>query len=390
MKNISFFPGRIIVPVIATAMLISACDSSNGFESSDIESEDLDQTVAFLALDLGLNATGSRALSGAFAQHEGQSHEPGFLWRVAADLQQRLTEEQKQKLFDRYENIRSAPGAGLGQGGRGQGQPGQGRQGPGGFGQQGQGPGHMGQAGGRQGPGQFGHTGGEQGHLGGAIELTEDQKAQIKAIRDAHAEEFRTLMDSRRNGSLSVEDFRTQMEALQTAIKSEVDAVLTDEQKQQLEDLKAQRDAERADREAQWEADREAAKLVMIEVMGLGDDQVTALDDLHAARETLHTSIKDLIENGAGREEIREMLESARADFEVALAGILDGTQLEIFKIHAVIAQRMKNRRGHGGNGTAGQMPGGQNGAGFGKHNGSGGLSGFGGMSGGRGRRSGG
>ena len=242
MKNIFLFLGRVVVPVFAMAMIFAACDSSNGFEASDLESEDLAQTVAFLAQDLGLTATETQALSRAFANHEGRSHEPGFLWRVAADLQQTLTDEQKQRFFNRYDNR----GDGFGQSGNRQ------------FGQSGQRPGGFAQR--RQGGGHFGQTGGGQGLFGGAIELTDDQKAQIKAIREANAEDFKTLMDGRRSGDISVEDFRAQMEELQATIKVEFEAVLTDKQKQQLVDLKAQREAGRADREAQREANREAGR----------------------------------------------------------------------------------------------------------------------------------
>ena len=86
----------------------------------------------------------------------------------------------------------------------------------------------------------------------------------------------------------------------------------------------------------------------MIEALGLGDDQVSSLNDLHAAREVLQATIGDLIQSGASRADILVMLEDAKMDFDV-IADILNGTQLEIFKIHSVLAQRMNNRRGQSG-----------------------------------------
>jgi Spy/CpxP family protein refolding chaperone len=104
-----------------------------------------------------------------------------------------------------------------------------------------------------------GRGGGFMGELRG-IELTDAQKQQIKTILDANRpdqaamEEFRTLHDAKRNGTLTAE----QQERLKTlkqqsmekgqALHQQILAVLTPEQLQQVEKNKAEMKQRREER----------------------------------------------------------------------------------------------------------------------------------------------
>lgn len=95
---------------------------------------------------------------------------------------------------------------------------------------------------GKRGGGKFGRMGGFRG-----IELTEDQKAQIKQIREANRpnasvmEEMKSFREARRAGTLT-EDQKTRIKALHEqaraqgeSVRQQMLTVLTPEQRQQLE-----------------------------------------------------------------------------------------------------------------------------------------------------------
>ncbi|HMT09011.1 MAG TPA: Spy/CpxP family protein refolding chaperone [Pyrinomonadaceae bacterium] len=100
--------------------------------------------------------------------------------------------------------------------------------------------------------GKFGRHGmGMRGMFRG-IELTEAQKAQFKAIREANKpsaelrEEMRAIMIAKRDGTITeaqkarMESFRADHKAKAESIKAQIDAILTPEQKQQIETRKVE------------------------------------------------------------------------------------------------------------------------------------------------------
>ena len=359
---------RLVGLFILTAVL-SACDTSGSFSGDDgADSATFEQTVSFLAADLGLNSTETAALSASFAKFGDGSadgdREPGFLWRVADNLQATLTDEQKARLFERLEQMRDRgqQGQGMRPGQNGQGQNGQRRPGMGGPGMSG--PGGQGQG---DGP----RSGFAQ------LDLSDDQQAAIKDIRESYKDDIQAVVAQRE--TLSRDEIKEQLEMLHESIRAEIEAVLTTDQLQQLEDLKAEAEARRAERQAEMEANREAAKVVMIEVLGLTTDQIAALDDLRASREADRESIRELKDSGASEEDVKAAAVAFRAANEAALNIILDDTQLEITMIHQVLAMRLRNHR-QGGPGQKGQGgPGGQGGQrGFGGPGGQGGPGGAG------------
>ena len=329
--------GRVLAAALMLTTL-AACDSSSAVGGIDGDGS-LDATVASIAMDLGFSADETAALSASFAKFgDGDDaaamHEPGFLWRVAAEMQATLTDEQKARLFERLERA--------------------GEQRRGGQGMQQRRPG----AGGQGGPG----MGGQNGPRGNALEqlgLSDEQKAAIADIRESYKPQIEAILARRE--TLTRAEIKEQLDALHEQIKSEVEGVLTDEQKAQLEELKAEAEARmaenRAEREARQAEAREAAKLVMIEVLGLTDDQVNALEDLRAEAETHREAIRALIESGTDRDEVKAQANAQREAHREAMASILDDTQYEITLIHQAISQRMQAHRKNGQ-----QRPGGRRG----------------------------
>lgn len=116
---------------------------------------------------------------------------------------------------------------------------------------------------GRKGHGRGLHGGkfGDRGMRGlRGIELTDAQKEQIKAIREANKpdqavfEEIRTLRQAKRDGTLTAEQTE-RMKALKDqarqkgeAVRGQIEAILTPEQKQQIEQRKQEWQKRREER----------------------------------------------------------------------------------------------------------------------------------------------
>ena len=320
--------GRLTALALMLTFL-TACDSSSAVGGIDAAGTSLDETVSLIAMDLGFSADETAALSASFAKFgDGDDaaamHEPGFLWRVAAELQATLTDEQKARLFERLERAGDMRRQGGPNGGMQMRRPGMG---------------------GQQGPGMGGPDGQRSGGIA-RLDLSDEQKEAIAAIREAYKPQIEAILAEREN--LSRAEIKEQLDALHEQIKGEVEAVLTAEQLAQLQEWKAEAELRRTEREAAQEAAREEAKLVMIEVLGLTEDQVASLEELRLAAEAEREAIRALIESGADRDAVQTAVEEQREAHQEALASILDDTQYEITLIHKAIAARFQARHGSG------------------------------------------
>lgn len=120
--------------------------------------------------------------------------------------------------------------------------------------------------------GQFGRRGMRGGHGGfgmlRGIELTDAQKAQIKTIMDANRpsegemQEMKSIMETRRNGGTLTDDQKARIKELREqhrakfeAVHQQILAILTPEQKQQLEqrqqEMKQRRELRRQQRQTE-------------------------------------------------------------------------------------------------------------------------------------------
>ena len=120
--------------------------------------------------------------------------------------------------------------------------------------------------------------GGMRGMRGGrmlglrGIDLTDAQKEQIRGIMQANRpddsvrEEMRTIMQARRDGTITedqkqrAEQLRTQARQRAELVKTQVEAVLTPEQKQQIEQNKLERQQRMQERRQRWEQRRQEFK----------------------------------------------------------------------------------------------------------------------------------
>ncbi len=304
----------LITPLFITLALFTAgCE--NPFAQNDeiqLDSPELEMFSSDLENDLNLSDKSVRNLRSALGRHGRggeRDREPGFLWKLAAELQQTLTEEEKNNIFTKLEEVKEK--------GKDRGKD----------------------------------ADKDRGKKdGGALRviysvLTDDQKPQFDAIM----EEFRSGMDaifaSIKAGEMTREEAKAEIESMEETMKSAIDALLTDDQKAQLEQM-------RADRNAEKKAYMVSVRQAKIDALGLTDDQITAIEAARAETKAAMEALKAQVESeDLTKEEARE---AAKAIFEAnktAMDAIFTTTQIEIIKIHKYLEMRWRHNKERGGKG---------------------------------------
>ncbi len=302
----------LITPLFITLALFTAgCE--NPFAQNDeiqLDSPELEMFSSDLENDLNLSDKSARNLRSALGRHGRggeRDREPGFLWKLAAELQQTLTEEEKNNIFTKLEEVKEK--------GKDRGKD----------------------------------ADKDRGKKdGGALRviysvLTDDQKPQFDAIM----EEFRSGMDaifaSIKAGEMTREEAKAEIESMEETMKSAIDALLTDDQKAQLEQM-------RADRNAEKKAYMVSVRQAKIEALGLTDDQITAIEAARAETKAAMEALKAQVESEDQTKE--EAREAAKAIFEAnktAMDAIFTATQIEIIKIHKYLEMRWRHNKERGG-----------------------------------------
>ena len=173
--------------------------------------------------------------------------------------------------------------------------------------------------------------------------MTDDQKVTFKAIKVAYKERFKAIHEQVKDGTLSKEDAKAQKNALREALKAEIDALLTDEQKAQLEQNKA-------DRKEKRKAYRDSTKAVKVAVLGMTTDQLTAFDAAHQEARDAAKALFEKSKNGdIDKDTLREGLKNIFAAKNEKMLGIFDDSQIEIIKIHKALSLRKKKHKGKKG-----------------------------------------
>jgi len=302
----------LITPLFITLALFTAgCE--NPFAQNDeiqLDSPELEMFSSDLENDLNLSDKSARNLRSALGRHGRggeRDREPGFLWKLAAELQQTLTEEEKNNIFTKLEEVKEK--------GKDRGKD----------------------------------ADKDRGKKdGGALRviysvLTDDQKPQFDAIM----EEFRSGMDaifaSIKAGEMTREEAKAEIESMEETMKSAIDALLTDDQKAQLEQM-------RADRNAEKKAYMVSVRQAKIDALGLTDDQITAIEAARAETKAAMEALKAQVESEDQTKE--EAREAAKAIFEAnktAMDAIFTATQIEIIKIHKYLEMRWRHNKERGG-----------------------------------------
>ena len=302
---------KIILPISTFLFLAIGCDNPLLDNAVDLDSQELQDFSSELASDLGLSKSSTKSLNDVLNRHGrgGKHREPGFLWKIAGELAVTLTDEEKARLFEKMDE-KDIPLFGGSKGKKG----------------------HAGK----------GRKGGDD--FGGIYKvLTDDQKVTFKAIVTAYKERFKAIHEQVKDGSLSKEDARSQMDALKEAMQAEVDALLTEEQKAQI-------DQNKADRETERQAYKDSSKAVMVDVLDMTAEQVTAFGEANKEARDAAMALFEQAQNGdIDKDTLREGLKNIFATKNEKMEALFNDDQLEIIKIHKALELRMKKHRGQKG-----------------------------------------
>lgn len=311
------------VAVLVASVTLAACDSTvsvDDVEDLATESTELSVLADSLALNLGLSSTETQELHATMARHAGNQAKPGFLWPVAADLQQSLEPGVKAELFAQLEELearRLAHGqcltvyhdirASLHR--RRHDRP-------------------------RDRHGRFTCV---------FRVMTEEQKALAGDIRHRFAEQVAVLRQALENGEITPDEFHAQVQELKEAMEAEILALLTEEQRAEVEACLSRDTDSPSDGPTDGPPRAfQAAVRVMAEVLGLSEEEVDALNRLHQGHYEAVHALRERLRNGEIGEDVflAEIAELCRA-YNGGLANILDDVQIEITDIHRMLVFRL-------------------------------------------------
>lgn len=282
----------------------AACDSTSP-SNDDTAADELAALESTLTQELGLSGTQQQSLETTMDRLGDRHYEPGLLWELAAELQATLSDEQKQRLFERTDQRHRdamCPPARFAQSGFG------------------------------------GHGIGRGSCLNDV--LTDEQKEAIAAIRERYRTQIEALIESKRSGELSQEAFREEMQTIHRVVAADIDALLTDEQRTTVEACRSERQAER---EAEMEAFRAADRAAMSEVLMLTaeeEETIIALMDEHKAE--VEALFDQFQEGSLACEAFQEATTALQEAFDEALLDVLDAMQWEIVQIHRALSHRAR------------------------------------------------
>ena len=297
---------RLILPISTFLLFAVGCDNPMLDNAAELDSPELQDFAKELSSDLGLSESSASGVNDVLNRHGrgGKHRQPGFLWKVAGELADRLSEEEKARLFEKMDE-KEIP--------------------------------------------LFGSSKGKKGKKGKSYfsqikkVLTDDQKVTFKAIKVAYKERFKAIHEQVKDGTLSKEDAKAQKDALREALKAEIDVLLTDEQKAQLEQNKT-------DRKEKRKAYRDSTKAVKVAVLGMTTDQLTAFDAAHQEARDAAKALFEKSKNGdIDKDTLREGLKNIFAAKNEKMLGIFDDSQIEIIKIHKALSLRKKKHKGKKG-----------------------------------------
>ncbi|MFT5143096.1 MAG: hypothetical protein ACI80V_001498 [Rhodothermales bacterium] len=311
--------------VLLLGSAITACDSNSALDDGTSEADVIEAFASELSADLALSSAQVSAVNGTVASFgDDGAEDPGFLWRLAAELATTLTVEQKEALL----NGSGRPGRDGGQGDRN--------------GDFSGGPGMRG------GPGMPG--GGNP--LSGI--LTADQTAALETIREARRAEIEVLMTEVRAARDAGDDPAAQAahdaiqvihQEVKAAIEAYLAANLTQEQTDALEAARAEHGAARGTRQAE-------ERLVMAEVLGITDPEA---DALLATVDAFRDALQAIDRSG----DVQAQIEALRTDLDAAVASALPtDASFEIWQIHEALSHRARRHAQRRGGQEQGGMPG--------------------------------
>ena len=297
---------KIFLLPLVGLFLATGCEDLMNNDSVDLD-EDLQALSAGIDADIGLSRASMNAINKSMDRHgkKGKHREPGFLWKVASDMQSSLTGEEKTKMFNWVTN-NSIPYI---------------------F---------------DHGPGPS--DGKRDNEKGGGMSLelifsvlTDAQKEELKSIMESYRTKMGTVMEQFKNGEIDAESTKAQLQALEVAMKEEIENMLSDEQQASIDAKISQMKEER---EARDKAERQA----MIDAIGMTSDQEASLQNINDQHESsvkaLFESVKSSGEGKTDRKALHEALKALMVKRNSSIENLFDADQMEVIKLHTFVTMQ--------------------------------------------------
>jgi len=299
-----------------TSLLIVALFATIGCEKLMKEDILLDdpELQAFsdgLGTDIDLSKSSINALNDALNRHgkDGRHRrDPAFLWKVAAEMQGKLSNEEKERLLGWMDdnNVPYLYGGGMDAKARG-------------------------------GPG--GDRGGMDLRAVFAV-LDEAQREALKSIMDSYKGQMDEVMKKVKDGTIDREAAKAELEALEAAMRAEIEALLTDEQKQRLEDMQA-------GMKQKMEEMRQAAHDAMVSALEMTTDQESGLETINnESGEAQRALMEKARAEEMSREDLKDALKQLIADRNSKIEALFSDKQIEIIKIYTALGMQYSKHCG--------------------------------------------
>lgn len=303
-----FLLALLLLPALA------ACDTAADAGSEIAPaSEELNLVVDGIAADLSLSPEAEGDVRASFARHENRAHQPGFLWLVADEMQDRLSDEQKDRLYQAMTTHARLFGA---------------------F--------------------PFGPIRPHRHLLPHAVNsvieqipnLTAEQSDAIGVLREDARVAYEDLRQQHRDGALTNDEYREAVSALRDELKADILALLTDEQAAAFEDAIEAVKARIEELRARWQEHREASVEVMVDVLDLTDAQIEDLQTLRSdLRDDATALLTDFYFHEIDRDELRDGFVALHEVRVEELERVLTPEQFELVLIHRALVLRVVGTR---------------------------------------------
>jgi len=176
-----------------------------------------------------------------------------------------------------------------------------------------------------------GHQRMRRGDGENALGLTEEQRTQLRELRQEHRETMQNLHEQFRAGTITAEQLRDQAHANRTAMEEKVAGILTAEQLAQMQERRTERQAKRAERQLErLDTRQDHMASFLTKVLLLDEAQQGQLAELGATLRTrTQTMLQGVIDGSLGREDAMYERHQIRIAFESGLTSFLDADQIQ-------------------------------------------------------------
>jgi hypothetical protein len=182
--------------------------------------------------------------------------------------------------------------------------------------------------------------------------LDEAQRESLKSIMDSYRGQMEEVMKKAKDGTIDREAAKAELEALEATMRAEIEALLTDEQIQKLEDMQAVM-------KQKMEEMRQAAHDTMVSALEMTSDQESGLETINnESGEAQRGLIEKARAEDMSREDLQEALKQLITDRNSKIEALFSDKQIEIIKIYTALGMQYSkhcgDKRGDKGGNTGG------------------------------------